>query len=175
MRSELEAVFKPAEIRTRKGRALLVREYSVEDFEALVEMYKSFEPKRVAQGLPPPDVPRIAHWLDHLQTNSHALLAFDGKKIVAHSVLCSIRKEQVEFTIFVLQDYREDGLGTLLSKLTLGWAFDMGLSKVFLTTELWNYRAVGLFRKLGFSTKSSFGDECEMKLDLPADSEPQAA
>ncbi len=103
---------------------------------ALVEMYKSFEPKRVAQGLPPPDVPRITQWLDHLQDNSHALLAFDGKKIVAHSVLCPIRKEQVEFTIFVLQDYREDGLGTLLSELTLGWAFDMGLTKVFLTTEL---------------------------------------
>jgi RimJ/RimL family protein N-acetyltransferase len=138
-------------------------------------MYKNFEPKRVAQGLPPPDVPRIAHWLDHLQDNSHALLAFDGKKIVAHAVLCPIGKNQVEFTVFVLQDYREDGLGTLLSKLTLGWAFNMGLTKVFLTTELSNYRAVGLFRKLGFCTTSSYGDEYEMKLDLPADSKAQAA
>jgi RimJ/RimL family protein N-acetyltransferase len=175
MTSAPEVVFKPTEVRTRKGRTLLVRVYSFEDFGALVEMYRSFEPKRVAQGLPPPDVPRIAHWLDHLQNNSHALLAFDGNMIVAHAILCPIRKDQVEFTIFVLQDYRGEGLGTLLGKLTLAWALDKGLSNVFLTTELSNYRAIGLFRKLGFSIKSSYGDECEMKLDLPTDSEAQAA
>jgi RimJ/RimL family protein N-acetyltransferase len=138
-------------------------------------MYSSFEPKRVAQGLPPPDVPRIAHWLDQLQSKSHSLLAFDGNKVVAHTLLCPIRQGEVEFTIFVLQDYREEGLGTVMSKLTLHWAFEMRLSKVLLTTELSNYRAVGLFRKLGFSIKSSYGDECEMRLDLPADSEAQAA
>ena len=175
MTSAPEAVFKPTEIRTRRGRAMVVRAYSFEDFAALVEMYKNFEPKRVAQGLPPPDVPRIAHWVDHLQNNSIALIACDGKKIVAHAVLCPFGKNQVEYTIFVLQDYREDGLGTRLSKLSLGWAFDLGLTKVFLTTEVSNYRALGLFRKLGFCTQSSFGDECEMKLDLTADSEAQVA
>ena len=175
MTSVPEPVFKPTEIQTRRGRALRVRAYSFEDFGALIEMYSSFEPKRVAQGLPPPDAPRIAHWLDHLQNNSAALLAFDGKKIVAHSVLCPFGKCQVEFTIFVLQDYREDGLGTLLSKLTLSWALDMGRTNVFLTTELSNYRAIGLFRKLGFRSKSCYGEECEMELDLTADSEPQAA
>jgi RimJ/RimL family protein N-acetyltransferase len=170
-----EALFKPTEVRTRKGRALMVRAYSPEDFGTLVEMYSSFEPKRVAQGLPPPDVPRITRWLDQIQGKSHSLLVFDGNKIVAHTLLCPIRQDEVEFTIFVLQDYREEGLGTVLSKLTLDWAFEMRLSKVLLTTELSNYRAIGLFRKLGFSIKSSYGDECEMTIDLPADSEAQAA
>ena len=153
----------------------MVRAYGSEDFGTLVEMYASFEPKRVAQGLPPPDVPRITRWLDNLQKKSHALLAVDGKKIVAHTLLCPIRQGEVEFTIFVLQDYREEGLGTVLSRLTLAWALEMGLSKVLLTTEFSNYRAIGLFRKLGFSIKSSYGDECEMRLDLPADSKAQAA
>ena len=175
MTSAPEAGFKPTEVRTRKGRTLRVRVYSSEDFGTLVEMYSNFEPKRVAQGLPPPDVPRIARWLDQLQISSHALLAFDGKKIVAHTLLCPIRKDEVEFTIFVLQDYREEGLGTVLSELSMGWAFEMGLTKVFLTTELSNYRAIGLFRKLGFSITSSYGDECEMRIDLPADSKAQAA
>ena len=170
-----QALFKPTEVRTRKGRTLTVRVCRSEDFGTLVEMYSNFEPKRVAQGLPPPDVPRIARWLDQLQNISHALLALDGKKIVAHTLLCPMRRDEVEFTIFVLQDYREDGLGTLLSKLSLGWAFDLGLTKVFLTTEVSNYRALGLFRKLGFCTQSSFGDECEMKLDLSAHSEARAA
>ena len=169
MTSVPQARFKPAEVRTRKGRALTVRAYSSEDFGALTEMYASFEPKRVAQGLPPPDVPRIARWLEQLQSKSHALLALDGKKIVAHTLLCPIRHDEVEFTIFVLQDYREEGLGTELSRLTIAWALEMGLSKVLLTTEFSNYRAIGLFRKLGFRIKSSYGEECEMGLDLPAE------
>jgi len=170
-----QALFKPTEVRTRKGRTLKVRVYSSEDFVSLIEMYANFEPKRVAQGLPPPDVPRITRWLDQLQASSHALLAWDGEKIVAHTILCPIRQNEVEFTIFVLQDCRAEGLGTVLSELTLAWALEMGLTKVFLTTELTNYRAIGLFRKLGFRTTSHYGDEGEMRLDLPADSKAQAA
>ena len=153
----------------------MVRAYCPGDFAALVEMYASFEPKRVAQGLPPPDVQRISFWLDQLQSKSYALLAWDGEKAVAHTLLCPIRAAEVEFTIFVLQGYREEGLGTVLSRLTLAWALEMGLSKVLLTTELSNYRAVGLFRKLGFSITSTYGDECEMRLDLTADSKAKAA
>src|SRR5208337_4198512 len=103
MMSAPEAGFKPTEVRPRKGRTLTVWAYSSEDFGTLVEMYSNFEPKRLAQGLPSPHVPRIACWLDQLQNSSHALLAFDGKKIVAHNLLCPIRQDEVEFTIFVLQ------------------------------------------------------------------------
>jgi RimJ/RimL family protein N-acetyltransferase len=170
-----DALFKPTEIRTRRGRTFEVRAYSSEDFGALVEMYASFEPKRVAQGLPPPDVPRITHWLDQLKSKSGSLLAMDGKKIAAHAILCPISQSEVEFTIFVLQDYREEGLGTGISQLTLAWAFEMGFSEVLLTTEFSNYRAIGLFRKLGFSIKSSYGDECEMRVELRADANAQAA
>jgi ribosomal protein S18 acetylase RimI-like enzyme len=169
------ALFKPTEIRTRRGRTFEVRAYSSEDFGALVKMYASFEPKRVAQGLPPPDIPRIAHWLDQLKSKSCSLLALDGKKIAAHTILCPISQTEVEFTIFVLQDYREEGLGTGISQLALALAAEMGFSQVLLTTEFTNYRAIGLFRKLGFIVKSSYGDECEMKVELNADSRAKAA
>jgi len=152
-----------------------VRAYRCEDFEKLVEMYAGFEPKRVAQGLPPPDVPRITRWLEQLLSKSYQLLALDGEKVVAHTILCPIRQNEVEFTIFVLQDYREEKLGTALSELTLAWALELGFSKVFLTTEFSNYRAIGLFRKLGFHTTSSYGDECEMLIDLLAGAKVQAA
>lgn len=170
-----EIVFKRTEIQTRTGRGLEVRAYGFDDFGALVEMYKRFKPKRIAQGLPPTGVPRIAHWVDRLQNNAASLLAFDGDKIVAHTILCPFGKNEAEFTIFVFQDYREDGLGTILSKLSLEWASEMGLATIFLSTELSNYRALGLFKKLGFIIKSSSGDECEMVLDLLAGPEAQAA
>ena len=166
MTSSSEVVFKSVSVQTHKGRELEVRPFAREDFGALVQMYKSFEPKRVAQGIPPPDVPRIAHWLDRLEQKSQALLAWEGNKVVAHTILCPMPADSVEFTIFVHQDYREEGLGTALSRHTLGWALHMGFTHAYLTTEISNFRALRLFRKLGFQTTSSYGDEVEMKLDL---------
>jgi GNAT superfamily N-acetyltransferase len=177
MTSGADIVFKSVPVETRKGRELEVRPFGGEDFGDLVRMYKAFEPKRVAQGIPPPDVPRIAHWLDQLAQKSHGLLAWDGDKVVAHTILCPMPGDSVEFTIFVHQDYREEGLGTVLSRHTLVWALHMGFGHAYLTTEISNFRALRLFRKLGFQTTSSYGDEVEMKLDLSSfDCErPQAA
>lgn len=172
-----DALFRPEEIRTRDGRTLLVRAFDLDDLGALVEMYKGFEPKRVAQGLPPPDVPRIAEWLDRLQPKSRSLLAWDGKRVVGHVILCPISDASVEYTIFVQQDYRCLGLGTAMTRLALEWVSEMGFAEVFLTTELSNFPALSLYRKLGFRTQSVFGDECEMKLAVVrrSDTMPRAA
>ena len=52
----------------------------------------------------------------------------------------------------------------------------LAFALVYLTTEISNFRALRLFRKLGFKTTSSYGDEVEMKLTIAsAMSEPQAA
>jgi len=166
MTSVSEAVFSPVLFQTHKGRELAIRPFAREDFTALVQMYKTFEPKRVAQGLPPPDVPRIAHWLDRLEQKSQALLAWEGNKVVGHTILCPMTSSSVEFTIFIHQDFREEGLGTCLSGHGLAWAQSMGLAMAYLTTEVSNFRALRLFRKLGFHTTSSYGDEIEMVLDL---------
>ncbi len=176
MMSVSEVLFKAVPVQTKKGRELELRPFVREDFGTLVHMYKAFEPKRVAQGLPPPDVPRIAHWLDRLEQKSHMLLAWEGSKVVGHAILCPIPPDSVEFTIFVHQDYREEGLGTALSRHALEWAQHMGFIHTYLTTEISNFRALRLFRKLGFQTTSSFGDEVEMKLDWSASCEyPRAA
>jgi diamine N-acetyltransferase len=166
--SALDAVFRPVKILTHKGQELVVRKFDRKDFEALVRMYKSFEPKRVAQGLPPPDVPRIAHWLDRVAQNSESLLAWKDGTVVGHSALSPISGGSIEFAIFVHQNFREEGLGTALSRHTLQWASEMDFNLAYLETETSNFRALRLFRKLGFQTTSGSGDELEMKLDLSA-------
>jgi ribosomal protein S18 acetylase RimI-like enzyme len=140
-------------------------------------MYKGFEPKRVAQGLPPPDLPRIAQWLDRLQQKSRGLLAWDGERVVAHAILCPISDAAVEFTIFVHQDYRCMGLGTALTRLAVDFCRECGFAEVFLTTELSNLAALRVYRRVGFLVTSSFGEECEMKLVIAGNQfgEPQAA
>ena len=159
----------PEEIRTRKGRVLVVREYAGDDSKALVEMYRDFEPKREAQGLPPPDLPRIERWLHEIESKSRWLIALSRGRIVGHAILCPISGTAVEFTIFVHQDFRGEGLGTLLAQRALCVAGQLGFKDVYLTTEFSNLAAVRLYRKLGFQVTSSLGDECEMKVDLKSD------
>jgi RimJ/RimL family protein N-acetyltransferase len=172
-----EFVFSAVEIEIQSARPLVVREYSSRDLGRLVEMYAAFQPKRVAQGLPPPDVPRITRWLEELQRKSRSLLAAEGARIAAHAVLCPISSQAVEFTIFVHQDYRGQGLGTALTRLALTFAANIGFAQVFLATELSNYAALRLYKKVGFEIRSAYGDECEMRLDIvsPAKQEPRAA
>jgi ribosomal protein S18 acetylase RimI-like enzyme len=162
----IDTPFRPAEVRMSDGRPLLVRAFDSDDFPPLVEMYKGFEPKRVAQGLPPPDVPRIAQWLDRLQSKSCALLVLDGQRVVGHAILCPISDASIEYTVFVHQDYRCQGVGTALTRLALDWASEMGFAEVFLTTELSNVPALSLYREFGFKIQSVFGDECEMKVSV---------
>jgi len=177
MASSSEVAFRLTVVQTQKGREVSLCSFAQKDFAALVQMYKSFEPKRIAQGLPPPDVPRIAHWLDRLEQKSHGLLAWQDGKVVGHAIVCPMPANAVEFTIFVHQDHRQEGLGTVLSRHALAWAIQMGFQRAYLTTEVSNFRALRLFRKLGFQTTSSYGDEVEMKVDLPpvVCEQPQAA
>ena len=171
MALEHDVAFQAAVFALRNGSEILVREYTFEDFGALVEMYKDFEPKRIAQGLPPPDTPRIAHWLDRLQHKSRAIVALDGRRIIGHVILCPISTIAVEYTIFVHQDYRCRGLGEEMTRLALDFAAKMGFTDVLLCTEVTNHPAMSLYRKLGFRITSVDGDECEMSISVLAPGE----
>lgn len=166
MTSALEVVFTPVEVRTRKGRTLEVREYDTDDFGALVEMYKRFAPKRVAQGLPPPGTRRIARWLDRLQCQSRALVAVADRRVVGHALLCPISDAEVEFAVFVHQDFRREGLGTALAFRAVCLAERMGFARLVLTTQISNLVAIHVYRKVGFEIVSTYDDEVEMKLEL---------
>lgn len=172
-----QAQFKPVEIRTKTGQTLQVREYAFEDFRDLVEMYKGFSPKGVAQGLPPPDLRHIAHWLDQVQHKSWALLAWDGQRVAAHALLCPISDAAVEFAVFVHQAYRRAGLGATLAGLAIDLAARAGFAELLVTTKLRNQAALCLYRKVGFHLVGSFGSECELKLALARGqgAEPRAA
>ncbi|MBI3460517.1 hypothetical protein HY009_06280, partial [Candidatus Acetothermia bacterium] len=50
----------------KHGRPFRICRLGTRDFERLVEMYVSFEPKSQAGGLPPTDEPRIRAWLEKL-------------------------------------------------------------------------------------------------------------
>ncbi len=164
MMNEFEAPFIPVQIRNAAGHIFTIRKLELADFPALVQMYKSFAPKRVAQGLPPRELRQIAHWLAKLQEESRALLATEGDRAVAHAVLCPISEASVEYAIFVHQDFRRQGVGTAVSRLAVEWAKQAGFAELFVSTELANAPARGLYQKIGFRIANSFDRECEMRL-----------
>ena len=152
--------------RSKAGLEIEVREFCEEDFEALIEMYEGFEPKRAAQGLPPIGRERIVAWLRQLQKNGHNLIAMWDSQLVGHSMLCPVDSERAEFAIFLSQDFRNQGIGTGLTQATLKYARRKELRRIWLSVEVNNRPAIRVYRKMGFKACGHFGPEQEMELDL---------
>jgi RimJ/RimL family protein N-acetyltransferase len=143
-----------------------VVEFSENHFDELVQMYEGFEPKRAAQGLPPVGRDRIIAWLRHLQKNGHNLLALWNRRVIGHSMLCPVDPQRAEFAIFLHQGFRNQGIGTGLTDVTLKYARHKGFRHVWLSVEVNNRCAIRVYRKKGFRVSALFGPEQEMVLDL---------
>jgi RimJ/RimL family protein N-acetyltransferase len=151
---------------SRTGLAIEVIEFCNNLFDALVEMYNDFEPKRAAQGLPPVGRERIVAWLRHLQKSGHNLLALWNGEVIGHSMLCPVDPQRAEFAIFLHQNFRNQGIGTALTEMTLKYARLKRLRTIWLSVEVNNACAIRVYRKKGFQVSGMFGPEQEMTLDL---------
>jgi len=151
---------------SRAGLAIEVVEFCDNRFDELVEMYNDFEPKRAAQGLPPLGRDRIVAWLRHLQKSGHNLLALWNGEVIGHSMLCPMERLRAEFAIFLHQDFRNQGIGTRLTEVTLRYARRKGLRSVWLSVEVNNRCAIRVYKNQGFHVSAMFGPEQEMTLDL---------
>ena len=155
-----------ATFESRAGLAIEVVELCNNRFDALVEMYNDFEPKRAAQGLPPVGRERIVAWLRHLQKSGHNLLALWNGQVIGHSMLCAVDPQRAEFAIFLHQNFRNQGIGTELTEVTLKVARLKNLRIIWLSVEVSNGCAIRVYRKKGFQVSGMFGPEQEMTLDL---------
>ena len=151
---------------SRVGLVIEVVEFCDNRFDELVEMYNNFEPKRAAQGLPPVGRERIVEWLRHLQKSGHNLVALWNGNVIGHSMLCPMERQRAEFAIFLHQDFRNQGIGTGLTQVTLNYARLKGLRNVWLSVEVNNHCAIRVYKKKGFQVSEIFGPELEMALDL---------
>ena len=151
---------------SRAGLKIQVVEFCESLRDELVEMYDRFEPKRAAQGLPPVGRERIATWLRHLQKSGHNLLALWDDRVIGHATLCPMECQRAEFAIFLHQDFRNQGIGTGLTKVTLEYAQLKGLRNVWLSVEVNNRCAIRVYRKPGLQLSGIFGPEQEMSLNL---------
>lgn len=140
----------PAELLDKSGRHFTARSFTPADRGALEEMYRAFDPKRGAQGLPPGDGESIHRWLDHvLAAGTHVVVEAD-REILGHLMVIPIDSRTCELANFLHQAIRNRGIGTALNLLALEIARDLGRERVWLSVEPWNRIAIRSYEKAGF-------------------------
>ena len=151
----------------KEGRPFTVRRLSAQDRRALEHMYRVFEPKRVAQGLPPHE-PGIGRWLDCvLAKGDHFVVDIDGA-LLGHAMLIPTEDGKAELANFLHQSIRNRGIGTALNRMVIDAAREAGWRRVWLTVEPSNRAAVRSYQKAGFRrlAGSLWAPEIEMQADL---------
>jgi RimJ/RimL family protein N-acetyltransferase len=118
---------------------------------ALADMYDRFVPKALTQGLPPlDDVARLA-WIKGLLDTGMNFIAWHKGQAVGHSsLILDPERNDGEYLIFVNGAYRNRGVGTELTGLAVANAVKLGLASIWLTVEALNFRAIKLYKKMGF-------------------------
>ncbi|MET1124505.1 MAG: GNAT family N-acetyltransferase [Archaeoglobaceae archaeon] len=159
--------FKPVVIKDRKGEEILIRKYEHEkDREKLIEMYETFDPEQRCLGLPPVTREGIERWIDYLAENGFSIVAEKDGRIIAHLTIVPTEDcRNVDLTIFVHQDYQNRGIGQEMMKLIIDYCRKCGFDGITLVTERTNYRAIHVYKKLGFKIVAPYY-ECDMYLPL---------
>ncbi|MBW2008203.1 MAG: hypothetical protein JRJ16_09205 [Deltaproteobacteria bacterium] len=123
--------------------SFLVRPYESRDFQALRDMYLSFSPRGMFQGMPPPDDDACLRWIQGLLETGENFLAWREGSVVGHGVILpDLDKKDAEY--------------------------GLGLESVWLTVGAYNMRAARLYRKFSFRflEEPGAGSERTMVLTL---------
>jgi RimJ/RimL family protein N-acetyltransferase len=149
------------------GHRFQVGEVNQESCASLKEMYDGFSRTDLNQGLPPPDDKVRDQWIQTLLKSANNFLAWNHGKVIGHSsIIAEMQKRDAEFIIFISEPYRSRGIGTELTLLAVSKAKELGLSKIWLTVESFNFRAIGLYQKVGFRLSGEAERERVMVLKL---------
>ncbi len=146
----------------------VIRELEPGDLPALAEMYRTFEPRGRAKGLPPVREEKASRWLEHLASTAGGLMAVEGGRIAGHVILAEQRGE-AEVALFVHQDFRNRGLGGELIRAAVDLARRRGYSRLWLTVSPDNPAALRVYARCGFrAIPEKWFPDHEMELWLSA-------
>ncbi len=135
----------------KTGLEYTMKRVADEDREPLIEMYDTFIPKAVTQGLPPADERARLSWIENLLREGENFLALRDGEVVGHcSLILDKSRSNAEYLIFVKNTFRNRGVGTGLTEMAIAKARNLELTSVWLTVEALNFRAIKLYRRMGF-------------------------
>ena len=121
----------------------------------------------ISQGLPPAKQEVRDEWIVRLAEFGRNCLAWaDGEPVGHSAVIPDFNRGDGEYIVFVREPYRNRGIGTALTELTLELSRSIGLTRVWLTVEAFNFRAIRLYLNAGFTLVDEFERERTMILRL---------
>lgn len=155
----------------KEGRPFVLREYEPRDHAGLRQMYDEFEPKRVAQGLPPMDAGQRRRWLDALLNAGLHVVVEVGGRVLGHGMLLPFDANSAELANFLHQSIRDRGIGTALNRALLEVGRQEDIGRIWLSVEPSNRPAIRSYEKVGFRRRftSGWAPELEMELGLDED------
>jgi GNAT superfamily N-acetyltransferase len=132
--------------------ALEIRRAGPPDREALLSMYRTFEPLGAAQGLPPITEEGRRAWIDRLLEEAAHWGAFhaDGR-VWGHVILVQSGPAEAEIAFFVHPSMRCRRIGTRLVATAMAAARELHYRRVWASLSADNVPALRLLRGRGFS------------------------
>jgi GNAT superfamily N-acetyltransferase len=125
--------------------------HGAEDFQSLLEMYRTFYPKPASQGLPPEDPETCENWLKTLFRIGLNALAWREDSVIGHAAMIpDMKVKSGELVVFVEQNHRNLGIGTELARFIMEVFADLHFESAWLTVRVSNFIAIKLYRKVGF-------------------------
>lgn len=153
----------------KTGEPFHLREYRSGDRAALTRMYEAFEPKRVAQGLPPLDPGPRERWLDTVLADGHHVMVEVDGQLAGHGMLLPFVNDGAELANFLHQSVRDRGIGTALNQTLIDLAREKRITRVWLSVEPSNRRAVRSYEKVGFRRRFTSGWAPELEMEVLLD------
>lgn len=132
--------------------------------DAVVEMYRTLDPRDRSQGIPPRNETRLVSWVETLTDEGLNLVAWHDDRAVGHAVLMPMGDDRWELAIFVHSDYQEARIGTRLLECLFGYGKDHGVERIWLSVERHNNVALNLYESMGFERLDG---RSEFKMERP--------
>ncbi|MFH0822546.1 MAG: GNAT family N-acetyltransferase [Pseudomonadota bacterium] len=151
----------------RRATEYPVERCSHEYLPLILEMYDTFFPEAVTQGLPPIGVAARTAWIGKLlDTGDNFVVRVEGRVIGHAALIPDMTRKDGEYLVFVGRPARKSGVGSALTRAAVKRAGELGLHTVWLTVDADNMRAVMLYRKFGFEFTDTASWERKMDLKI---------
>lgn len=147
--------------------SVTIRELVESDREAMLEMYRSFDPLGAAQGLPPVGEPGRRDWIANMFADADNFGAFDENgRFIGHVILAPSDPGEMEIAFFVHQEFRRRRVGTKLLVSAVAHASGRGARRLWASVASDNVPSLRLLKGQGFKAASFTVPSLELELLL---------
>lgn len=152
----------------KNGKPLLFRPEKTSDTKMLWRMFSTLSENSISNLIPPFTRERIESWTSNSDYNQVlAIIAVIEEKNMQRIVVSAslkfhtqeVFKHKAELGLTVHDDFQNLGIGTALLNRLLNIARKKKLTKIYLTVNTGNIKAINLYRKAGFEIEGSLRRE----------------